>query len=344
MAITATLLVTITNTQLVALFLFDDTGTENIGIAFSLFCIIIGVVVATAVLLARPEWCTYVQPEQRCDFALTCVSNFAFHCGINTALSSISTALQQLTLTCVPFVTIILESLVWWRLDHWFVYLVVVCIISSAALTSGSGQFTATPEGVVAGLFGVLGTAGKFLFTRRLMAGSSHATPLHPVALVMWQYLALSVPLFVWAAASSQLYTFFGAQVLGSSLSRAGLGMATATVGAFVAISEVVALTYVSATSLSVAYMLVPLANIVLSLFITQTGATGDLSPLTFTGLALVVLLTLLYMELRVDTRALPAVDRALGCEGRRQAKGGARHEGAAREDTLLYRGDEPQV
>lgn len=329
LAISAMTVIAVVNTQLTALFLFSNTA--EIAIAYSFWSCIVSPAVVAPVFLFKPQWLTVPTREQRGDFALTCFCVFLDLAGANIALASISTALEQVIIASKPFVTIAIESLVHRRLDHWLMYAVVACLVAGSALTSVTTEFVSNPVGVAASIVSVVGSASKYVFTRRLVGSGSDC--MHPTGLLVLCDLTIALPFLIWAAAAAQLPNFFGPSVLGASASMATQATATAALGGIKSVSQFLVLVYVTATSLSVSYVIAPTVNILLSLLVTQTDAAGAISPAAVAGIAVISACNLAYMVLRVDPRALPAVDRTLGCEGQQGKDEGSR---PAREDTPL--------
>lgn len=358
-AITAMTLVSILNTQLTAAFLFHISA--DIAVGYSLWSCIISPLCIVPVFFFVPSWFTWLRCEYLGDFALLCVFRFMDLSGSNIALSSISTALEQTIVASKPVITILLESLILLRPDHWVVYVVVAAVAVGDALAATTGDYISTTAGIIAAVVAAIGSAGRYVYTRRLVVRGKH--PIHPVALIFWFDLVLIFPFLIWALASSQLQAFvFGVNdgppdidegtqtvILPAGTHYHYLGQATgvALLNGFKTVSQCAVLVYVSATSLSVAYVIAPTINILLSLLVTQTHAAGPLGPASVVGISMIGAFNLVYMYLRVDSRALPAVDRALGCAERREAEDssmdsskGPSQAPAPREDTPLKGGD----
>lgn len=133
--------------------------------------------------------------------------------GTNIALANLSTSFQQCIAATNPFITIIIETLLYCKLQHWLTYSVVAVVVVGTVLTS-LGQVEIDLVGLIFELLAVCSSAAKYAFTHK--AFRDFKGQLGALALLFWIDL-LMIPVFtVWTLSTGELQLFF-ADVLHSS-------------------------------------------------------------------------------------------------------------------------------
>jgi hypothetical protein len=187
----------------------------------------------------------------------------------NIALTLITVSLQQCIIAVKPMVTIVIELLLFRRLEHPLVLATVVVVTVGAVLTT-LGAEVASPWGFIAAVVALVTSACKYVATRVLVC-DAHA-PIHPVALLFWTDVCLSVVLALGAVANGEMGRFF--DTICASRTAFVQGTGTALLGAPKALSQTILLVYLSATALSVSERASQVINVLLSLLLTQVHAT----------------------------------------------------------------------
>jgi len=224
----------------------------------------------------------------------------------NIALSEISTSIQQCIASTNPFWTIIIESVLYRKLQHTATYFVVMVMVIGAALSAVSNFDNADTWGIICALIAVMCSASKYVFTHK--AFREFKDQMGPLALLFWVDL-LMIPIYlVWAGANGEMYQMFA--YLGDNPGEWGSFTGTAALGGVRALTQYVVLIFVSATSMSTANTFTQILNMIISIF-TQKGTRNevDVTGMLISGISLVCVFSLTYTALKTDKRILAYID-----------------------------------
>jgi len=227
----------------------------------------------------------------------------------NIALSEISTSIQQCIASTNPFWTILIESMLYKKLQHTAVYFVVVVMVIGAALSAVSSFDNADTWGIICALIAVLCSASKYIFTHK--AFREFKDQMGALALLFWVDLLMCPIYLIWAGANGELYAMFA--YMGDNPEEWGAFTGTAALGGVRALTQYIVLIFVSATSMSTANTFTQNLNIIISIF-TQKGTSHELevTPMLVAGISIVMIFSFGYTVIKLDKRILPAIDEKM--------------------------------
>ena len=297
-AISLLIAIAVAKVQLTA-FLFS--GAAHFPTAYSFYsAIITDIMLVPAFLIVPSQWGTPTKEMfSGPHYALTLIIFFttldlAF---TNIALSEISISLQQCIAATNPFWTSVIESVIHRKWQHPIVYVTVTGLVTGAVLACISDVAKVNLLGIIAACIAVLSSASKGAFTHA--AFRQFKNQLGPLSLLFWVDL-LMLPIFIpWVLISGELV-----DVLKSGMSATDwlLFTGVAGLGGVRALTQMLVLKLVSATSMSTANIFTMALNIMLSFephIRSLHQYTPDVTPLLVIGIALVVIFSALYAYLK---------------------------------------------
>jgi hypothetical protein len=301
--------VAVTKTQLTA-FLFSSSSYPT---AYSLYSCIVTCVMIIPFFVFNPAKYWRLPTKQMLSGEMSMIILFTtLDLGMtNVALSQIPTALQACIAATNPFWTVWIESLVYKRMAHWLVYVIVSCITCGAVFVSLGAVDRATVVGVSAAIIGVLCSANKTIFVHK--AFKVYQKDLGPLALLFWIDTFMVPIFFVWlgiayAAGNHEIVDMSEETFTSTSVFWQMTG--TAALGGVRALSQYILLVFISATSMSVTNVFTQVLNILVAIPIQHTTVT----PFLGAGVSIVCTFAPSYAFIKMNKGVLKSVDDALPC------------------------------
>lgn len=224
----------------------------------------------------------------------------------NIALANISTALQQCIAATNPFWTIMMETILYRKCQHPLVYVAIMFLVVGALFASLGSIERMNIWGVVAACIAVLCSASKAVFTHN--AFKKFKGEMGPLSLLFWLDL-LMIPLFVvWTGISGELVAMYKFVTADMSVFLQMTG--TAALGGVRALTGMLVLSLVTATSMSTANIFTQILNIIISIPIQGTEVT----PALLAGVVIVICASASYTVMKSFKGCLLGVDKACGC------------------------------
>ena len=305
--------ISVASTQLAALLL----ETSNWPVAFTCYEVVVTPLCIAAVALPIDRrWLALPSRTMLVQFGIVLVCATLDLVCTNIALSTISVALEQSVKAMKPFVVVIIESLLACRVNHPLIY-TTVALVTVGTLLVATGDYSSDPQDFIAVTVAMLATSVKYIFYPKLM--TEHKEPTHPLGLLLWIDVGMAPIAAIWAGAAGEFPSFF--ESVFGSWKLFGQVTGVSMLSGLKALSQVVVLKLVSATSFAVASEFSDTINIVLSITATQAHWL-TLTSTVVSGIVMVIVFSGVYAYLQMDERALPAVDRALGCADARGCAG----------------------
>ena len=204
LAIFVMIFIAVTKTQLTAfLFSYSNYPTAYSGWSAFVTCLLIGIVFPFV-----PKMWAVPTRDMLPMLGLIILFTTLDLAGTNIALANLSTALQQSISATNPFITIIIETALYCRIQHWLTYIVVALVVIGTILTT-VGQAELNPLGLTFAIVQVFSSACKYAFTHKTFR--DFKGQLGALALLFWIDLMM-IPIFlVWTLISGEFFNFFGA-------------------------------------------------------------------------------------------------------------------------------------
>jgi len=222
----------------------------------------------------------------------------------NIALANISTALQQCIASTNPFWTIMLETALYQRFQHLLVYFAVCMLVVGAVLASVGSVSRLNALGVVAACVAVLCSASKYVFIHGALR--KFKGELGSLALLFWIDLFMIPIYLVWTLSNGELSDLFN--VAFADVTTFWQMTGTAALGGVRALTQMLVLAFVSATSMATANIFTQILNIVISIPIQNT----DITPALIAGIVVVVVFSTLYTFIKAHKPFIPWFDAAV--------------------------------
>jgi drug/metabolite transporter (DMT)-like permease len=272
----------------------------DVAQAYSLYSALCTVLLLVPIFLLKPsEW---GRPTREMMPILIAVVTFTtLDMGFqNSALASgTSVALVMCIMATNPFWTVVFETLMYRKCQHWLAYFLVCCLVVGAVLVSlGSPVSDATGSGIIFASIAVLCSASKAVFTHS--AFKKYKKIMGPCALLFWVDIIM-IPMYIvwifiydWAGIDSQnqfattvnIIRERGAQSFGTFTFVACLGGVRALLGFYV-------LSYITATSTAVVNIFTQDLNILISIPIQHIPVNAQLAAGVVTSMSASGLYTL---------------------------------------------------
>jgi drug/metabolite transporter (DMT)-like permease len=181
----------------------------------------------------------------------------------NIALSEDATALVMCIMATNPFWTIILETLMYCKLQHVIVYITVCMLVVGAILVSlGTPIDRFSVYGTIMACAAVLCSASKAVFTHN--AFKKYKKVLGPMALLFWVDVMMLPIYIVWTLADGELVEMFNDTKDDSY--KFWMLTLTGSLGGVRALMGFYVLSYISATSTAVVNIFTQDVNILISI------------------------------------------------------------------------------
>jgi len=288
---------------------------QNYPTAYSMLsCVVTCALLVPIFIVFRSQW-QMVDWKMLWPDLLIVVAFTALDLGFsNIALAELSTALFQCIAACNPALTVVLESVVNGKMQHWVIYVVVLGLVVGAifAQTGDNGERYST-YGIIAAIIQVTCSSSKYVFAHGIL--KKHKGGLSSLSLLFWLDLFMIPFYIVWTLINGELIGFFITD--SHSLSEWFMMINTAGLGGIRALTQFVVLAFVSATSMSAANIFTQILNILISLPIQHTPLTTNL----ITGICFTITTSGLYYMFKNYPAALEQVDKTCPlCAGRPRA------------------------
>ncbi len=275
-------------------------------VAFSVLSCVASIATLLPIFAVRREYFSHIQPRMYAGFTLVCLS-IAVDLGCtNVAISELSVALQQCIKAASPAATIILESILWRRLQHPAVYLTIIVLCAGAAVTElGSSDYDASLYGVLMMSTAVLAGALKYVLARQMIR--EYQDELGPLAFCFWVEVIVGILLTPWAVLSGEMGLLFwpdAMQDVGSGVQTAAdystldwaLLWFTAAYGGVRLFLQIFLLQFTSATTLALSNVTIQAFTIILGIRLFHTEVT----PTLVIGVAITLLASAAYTYIKV--------------------------------------------
>jgi len=219
----------------------------------------------------------------------------------NIALAELSTALQQCIAATNPFWTILIETALYQKFQHFLIYGAVTMVVVGSVLTSIAPRLRSTTFGVIAAVVAVLCSASKYVFTHS--AFKKFKGDLGALQLLFWVDLFMIPIYLIWTMSNGELFDLFNVAFAEASTFWQMTG--TAALGGVRALTQYIVLAFVSATSMSTANIFTQTLNIVISIPIQDTEVT----PMLISGISVVIIFSSFYTYMKTVRSFLPWFD-----------------------------------
>jgi len=240
--------------------------------------------------LFKPSYYASLGSEKTMLIGFTaCAFAIAFDLGCtNVALDELSVALQQTIKATSPAATLLLESIVEKKSQHWLVWLCIILLCFGPVLTkAGSTDYDGTTYGVVMMVLAVVSGAFKYVWAHQMI--KTYRQQLGIFAFTFWVEVIVGIMLTPWALLNGEaklmLCTMTGdcEGIPAASMYDTLLLWFTGAYGGVRIFSQFALLKYVPATTLAMSNVTIQAFTIILGVFLWET----PLTPYLISGIAL---------------------------------------------------------